>query len=72
MHGELPKPGDTLQYDIHVDGHASQGDVRLFFFHYDCWVNGELRLRVRNGQAEFFTESPPADSGGVPWSPDLE
>jgi 3-oxoacyl-(acyl-carrier-protein) synthase/3-hydroxymyristoyl/3-hydroxydecanoyl-(acyl carrier protein) dehydratase/1-acyl-sn-glycerol-3-phosphate acyltransferase len=71
-HGELPKPGDTLQYDIHVDGHASQGDVRLFFFHYDCRVNGELRLRVRNGQAGFFTEAELADSGGVLWSPDEE
>jgi 3-hydroxymyristoyl/3-hydroxydecanoyl-(acyl carrier protein) dehydratase/1-acyl-sn-glycerol-3-phosphate acyltransferase len=71
-HGELPKPGDTLQYDIHVDGHANQGDVRLFFFHYDCRVNGELRLRVRNGQAGFFTDQELAESGGVLWSPDEE
>ena len=42
-HGELARPGETLRYDIHVDGHASQGDVRLFFFHYDCRVGGELR-----------------------------
>ncbi len=41
-HGELPKPGDTLVYDIHVDGHAKQGDIRLFFFHYDCRINGDV------------------------------
>ncbi|MDP3275195.1 MAG: beta-ketoacyl synthase N-terminal-like domain-containing protein [Deltaproteobacteria bacterium] len=71
-HGELPKAGDTLVYDIHIDGHANQGDVRLFFFHYDCHVNGELRLRVRNGQAGFFTDAELADSGGVLWSAEDE
>lgn len=69
-HGELPKAGETLQYDIHVDGHAQQGDVRLFFFHYNCRVNGELRLSVKGGQAGFFTDAELADSGGVLWSPD--
>lgn len=67
--GELPQPGETLCYDIHVDGHAQQGDVRLFFFHYDCHVNGELRLKVRHGQAGFFTESELAASSGVLWEP---
>nr|QEP18573.1 Pfa3 [synthetic construct]QEP18577.1 Pfa3 [synthetic construct] len=66
-HGELPKPGDTLVYDIHIDGHARQGDIRLFFFHYDCRINGELRLSVRSGQAGFFTEAELADSGGILW-----
>jgi PfaB family protein len=69
-HGELPKIGDTLHYEIHVDGHANQGDVRLFFFHYDCWVNGEKRVSVRNGQAGFFTTEELANSAGVLWSAD--
>lgn len=68
-HGELPKVGDTLTYQIQVDGHAQQGDVRLFFFHYDCWVNGELRVTVRNGQAGFFTDQELAESAGILWSP---
>jgi acyl transferase domain-containing protein/3-hydroxymyristoyl/3-hydroxydecanoyl-(acyl carrier protein) dehydratase/1-acyl-sn-glycerol-3-phosphate acyltransferase len=66
-HGELPKPGDTLVYEIHIDGHAEQGDVRLFFFHYDCRIDGELRISVRNGQAGFFTYEELANSGGVLW-----
>lgn len=66
--GELPQPGDTLRYEIHVDGHARQGDVRLFFFHYDCWINGHARISVRHGQAGFFTPQELADSGGVIWS----
>jgi len=66
-HGSLPRPGDTLCYDIHVDGHAAQGDVRLFFFHYDCHVDGEPRLTVRGGQAGFFTDEELADSAGILW-----
>ncbi|WP_437302134.1 beta-ketoacyl synthase N-terminal-like domain-containing protein [Sorangium sp. So ce388] len=66
-HGELPEPGDTLAYDIHVDGHAKQEDIRLFFFHYDCRIGGALRLSVRSGQAGFFTDAELAASGGVLW-----
>src|SRR5438552_7018361 len=64
-HGPLPRPGDTLRYDIHVDGHASQGEVRLFFFHYDCQIRGQRRLSVRHGQAGFFTDEELAQSAGV-------
>lgn len=64
-HGPLPAPGETLHYEIHVDGHAAQGDVRLFFFHYDCYVDGKLRVTVRGGQAGFFTDEELAASAGV-------
>jgi 3-hydroxymyristoyl/3-hydroxydecanoyl-(acyl carrier protein) dehydratase/3-oxoacyl-(acyl-carrier-protein) synthase/malonyl CoA-acyl carrier protein transacylase len=70
--GALPKPGDTLKYEIRVKGHAKQGDVRLFFFEYECWINGEVRAQVRSGQAGFFTAGELADSGGVVWDPDPE
>ncbi|HEY6178752.1 MAG TPA: hypothetical protein VIX73_30080, partial [Kofleriaceae bacterium] len=69
-HGELPRPGDRLRYEIHIDGHARQGDIRLFFFHYDCWVNGELRMTVRGGQAGFFSDAELAATAGVLWSPE--
>ena len=68
-HGGLPEVGDTLCFDIHIDSHAAQGDVRLFFFHYDCRINGVTRLSVRNGQAGFFTEAELANSAGVIWDP---
>ncbi|WP_405386111.1 beta-ketoacyl synthase N-terminal-like domain-containing protein [Streptomyces sp. NBC_01102] len=68
-HGSPPEAGDTLCYEIHIDGHAEHDGVRLFFFHYDCSVNGELRLSVRNGQAGFFTRAELADSAGVRWDP---
>lgn len=65
--GGLPKPGETLTYDIHIDGHAKTGDVRLFFFHYDCRIGDRLLLSVRDGQAGFFTDAELATSGGVLW-----
>ncbi|MBA2660991.1 MAG: hypothetical protein H0U74_01755 [Bradymonadaceae bacterium] len=66
-HGGLPKAGDTLAFDIHIDAHANQGDIRLFFFHYDCHIAGDARLSVRHGQAGFFTDAELADSMGVLW-----
>ncbi len=66
-HGRPPAVGETLAYDIHIDGHAKQGDVRLFFFHYDCRIDGARRLSVRGGQAGFFTDQELADSGGLLW-----
>ena len=71
-HGDLPQVGETLAYDIHIDGHAAQGDVRLFFFHYDCHIrraDGTTRpaLSVRHGQAGFFTKEELAASDGILW-----
>lgn len=65
--GPLPQPGETLCYEIHIDGHARQGEVIIFFFHYDCYINGELRLKVREGQAGFFSLPELNNSGGVLW-----
>ncbi len=75
--GDLPKIGESLVYDIHVDGHARQGDVRLFFFHYDCHIrrpDGTTRpaLQVRSGQAGFFTTEELADSAGILWKPEQQ
>ncbi|HVI00955.1 MAG TPA: hypothetical protein VM869_19695, partial [Enhygromyxa sp.] len=69
-HGGLPEIGETLCYDIHLDGHAKQGGIRLMFFHYDCHIGGELRLSVRKGQAGFFTDAELAASDGCLWRPE--
>ncbi len=69
-HGGLAEAGDTLRYDIHIDRHARQGPVRLFFFHYDCRIGGRVRLSVRNGQAGFFTDEELAASAGVLGAPE--
>jgi 3-oxoacyl-(acyl-carrier-protein) synthase/3-hydroxymyristoyl/3-hydroxydecanoyl-(acyl carrier protein) dehydratase/1-acyl-sn-glycerol-3-phosphate acyltransferase len=68
-HGGLPVAGETLHYEIGVDGHAQQGDVRLFFFHSTCTSAGVPRLTVRGGQAGFFTDGELDASAGVLWDP---
>ncbi|KIG11832.1 omega-3 polyunsaturated fatty acid synthase subunit, PfaB / omega-3 polyunsaturated fatty acid synthase subunit, PfaC [Enhygromyxa salina] len=69
-HGGLPRVGETLAFDIHLDGHAKQGGTRLMFFHYDCHIDGALRLSVRKGQAGFFTDAELAASDGCLWRPE--
>ncbi len=70
FHGDLPSPGDTLRYEIRITGHAKHGDIRMFFFEYDCTVNGEPRLTVRDGQAGFFNPAELADALGILWTPE--
>lgn len=65
--GELPRAGDTLHYEIHIDGHAKTGATRLFFFHYDCYIGDRLMISVRNGQAGFFSDEELSQSDGVLW-----
>jgi acyl transferase domain-containing protein/3-hydroxymyristoyl/3-hydroxydecanoyl-(acyl carrier protein) dehydratase len=68
-HGSPAATGDTLRFEIHVDGHAEHSGVRLFFFHYDCFVGSDRRMTVHRGQAGFFTDAELADSAGIRWDP---
>ena len=66
VHDErLPQVGDTLCYQIEITGHAEINGIRLFFFQYDCRVDGRLVISVRHGQAGFFTDAELASSNGV-------
>lgn len=67
FHASLPVPGDTLKYAIEIDSHARQGDVRMFFFHYDCHIGEQLVMSVRQGQAGFFSDEELDGSSGVLW-----
>ncbi|MFN2308784.1 MAG: beta-hydroxydecanoyl-ACP dehydratase, partial [Gammaproteobacteria bacterium] len=57
--------GQTLRYEIYIDAFARNGDTLLFFFHYDCFVEGKLVLTMRGGCAGFFTDSELAEGKGV-------
>jgi acyl transferase domain-containing protein/3-hydroxymyristoyl/3-hydroxydecanoyl-(acyl carrier protein) dehydratase len=72
FHASPATAGETLRYEIHVDGHAGHGGVRLFFFHYDCYAGDQVRMTVRGGQAGFFTDTEIAESGGLRWEPDRD
>ena len=66
LHDErLPQAGETLCYQIEITGHAEVNGVRLFFFQYDCRVDGRLVISVRHGQAGFFTDAELAASNGI-------
>jgi acyl transferase domain-containing protein/3-hydroxymyristoyl/3-hydroxydecanoyl-(acyl carrier protein) dehydratase len=67
--GGMPRVGDTLRFDIRIDGHAQLGGVRMFFFGYDCRVGDRLVSSVRHGQAGFFSDAELAAAKGVNWTP---
>ncbi|MEO0562912.1 MAG: hypothetical protein AAF125_12450, partial [Chloroflexota bacterium] len=63
--GKLPELGKTLRYDIHIDSFVRTGDNLLFFFWYNCTVDGERILEVRNACAGFFSDEDLASGRGV-------
>jgi acyl transferase domain-containing protein/3-hydroxymyristoyl/3-hydroxydecanoyl-(acyl carrier protein) dehydratase len=72
FHDRLARSGETLRYEIKITGHARQGDARIFFFQYDCFVGQRLAISVRNGQAGFFSDAELRSSTGVLWNPEAE
>ncbi|MEA3465013.1 MAG: beta-ketoacyl synthase N-terminal-like domain-containing protein [Thermodesulfobacteriota bacterium] len=56
FHSALPQPGDTIRYDIRIEEFFRQGDTWLFRFEYDCTVNGQPLMTMRNGCAGFFNQ----------------
>jgi len=61
----LPRPGETIHYDIHIDRFVRQGETYLFFFRFDGTINGETVLTMRDGCAGFFTDAEIENSGGI-------
>ena len=66
--------GDTLVYDISINGFAKEeGKVTMFFFSYNCYVDGRLLIEMRNGVAGFFTDEELAAGKGIVYTDrDLE
>ena len=67
--GGLPQIGETLHYAINITGHARHGEIGLFFFNYDCQIDGKVRLQVVDGQAGLFTDAELLESAGILWEP---
>jgi acyl transferase domain-containing protein/3-hydroxymyristoyl/3-hydroxydecanoyl-(acyl carrier protein) dehydratase len=65
FHRGLPRPGETIRYDIHIDRFFRQGDTHLFRFHFEGTVNGQPLLTMRDGCAGFFTADALAAGQGV-------
>lgn len=57
FHRGLPKVGETIVYDIHIDEFFRQADSWLFRFHFEGTINGRPMLSMKNGVAGFFTQA---------------
>ena len=65
FHRGLPKIGETIVYDIHIDGFTQMADAWLFRFRFEGTVNGEPLLSMQNGVAGFFTAAALAAGQGI-------
>ncbi|MCK6486145.1 MAG: type I polyketide synthase [Phycisphaerae bacterium] len=65
FHRGLPRPGETVRYDIRIDKFVRQGDTWLFFFRFDGTIDGRPMLTMREGCAGFFTQREIEESGGI-------
>ncbi len=72
FHRTLPEPGETIEYHIEIDRFLKQGEIYLFFFHYQGFItainsdnNPELLISMRDGCAGFFTLDEVKNSGGI-------
>ncbi|OWY72684.1 hypothetical protein B7486_07170 [cyanobacterium TDX16] len=65
FHRGLPRPGETIHYDIRIDRFVRQGETYMFFFEFDGTIDGEPVLTMRNGCAGFFTAEEIRQSHGL-------
>lgn len=70
FHGGLPRPGETVRYEIEIDRFINQGETYLFFFHFNGFIADKHIISMRNGCAGFFTEKEVKESGGIILTPE--
>jgi 3-hydroxymyristoyl/3-hydroxydecanoyl-(acyl carrier protein) dehydratase len=72
FHDSPPVPGETLEYEIRLEGYGEHDGVCLSFFRVECRIGGGLRVTGRDCVAGFFTDDELSQSGGVLWDPAAE
>lgn len=65
FHRALPRPGETIRYDIRIEKFLRQGRTYMFFFNFRGMIGNELLIRMTDGCAGFFTEEEIRTSGGI-------
>lgn len=65
FHRGLPRPGEVIRYDIHIDKFVRQGETYMFFFRFEGHIGDEHLITMRDGCAGFFTEAEVRNSGGI-------
>jgi len=57
FHRDLPRPGETIRYDIRVRKFIEQGSTHLLFFDFDGTIDGAPFITMREGCAGFFSQA---------------
>lgn len=65
FHRGLPRAGDTIRYDIHIDKFIRQQETYMFFFNFKGYIGDELLITMTAGCAGFFTPEEVKNSGGI-------
>ncbi|MGE3164096.1 MAG: beta-ketoacyl synthase N-terminal-like domain-containing protein [Planctomycetota bacterium] len=65
FHRELPRPGEVIRYDIHIDRFFRHGNPWFFHFHFEATVAGQPLLSMERGCAGFFTAEELAAGQGI-------
>ena len=65
FHRGLPRPGDTIRYEIEIEKFVRQGDTYLFFFSFEGYIGATHLITMTGGCAGFFTEQEVVRSGGI-------
>ncbi len=65
FHRGLPKPGETIRYEIEIEKFIRQKDTYLFLFNFKGFIGEDLLIRMKDGCAGFFTEEEVQKSGGI-------
>ncbi|WXZ50748.1 hypothetical protein WDV94_05035 [Clavibacter tessellarius] len=55
FHGDLPRAGQTLRYEITIERFIRNGPTTLFYFSYRCFADGVLILELTRATAGFFS-----------------
>ena len=65
FHRDLPRPNDTIRYEINIDKFVRQGETFLFFFRFEGFIGDSHLITMTDGCAGFFTNEEVKNSGGI-------
>ncbi|MEU7137112.1 SDR family NAD(P)-dependent oxidoreductase [Streptomyces sp. NPDC046261] len=65
FHGDLPRAGETVRYELEIRRLVRDDDKLLFFFDCRGYRGSELFLHMRDNCAGFFTDAELADPLGI-------
>jgi len=65
FHRGLPRPGETIRYDIRIDKFIRQAETYMFLFRFEGRIEGEPLISMTGGCAGFFTAEEVRNSGGI-------